>query len=94
MPLKVFIPVASRLFIFNFVIIINIDLQSLLLEMGFTTVIQNKPAGTPAEKALPSNVNVMNYLKLVIPKMFQVCEILLSIDTDTYNFKIFFISCT
>lgn len=53
------------------VIVIDMGIEkSLILEMGFKNVLQSKST-TIAKSSAPSNNNVMNYLKVIIPKMFQ-----------------------
>jgi hypothetical protein len=54
--------------------VVSFRLQHLLTEMGFHTVIQCKSGGNAdgSKSTAPTNVNVMNYLKHVVPKMFQV----------------------
>ena len=54
-------------------------LQNLLVEMGFKNLTQCQNASDKDyDPKTPTNVNVMNYLKHVVPKMFQVILVILA----------------
>ncbi|CAG7837411.1 unnamed protein product [Allacma fusca] len=65
-PLNIWVEKASTLLIDG-----SIE-QDLLLEMGFKNLVQcQSPNDEDYDPNAPTNVNVMNYLKHVVPKMFQ-----------------------